>query len=174
MGYVRVVRWWSSNLGQLPLQNLGSVAYCYVFILYPPRPHFPPSNVLPEGVAPSCLDTPSTGVRHVSTQDHMPESPVSVPEYLCFWPLPYPSISVLPPSDPPLLFPRLPDPRCRRTLAASKISSTLTFSSLSAAACLYHGTRSFPPPLYPVFLVQTSKIGRRSTHSITFACLLSK
>ena len=46
---VWIKRWWSSNLGQLPLQNCGSVAYCYIDILDPPRPILPPFNVLPGG-----------------------------------------------------------------------------------------------------------------------------
>ena len=28
--YIWIMRWWCSNLGQWPLQNLGSVDYCYI------------------------------------------------------------------------------------------------------------------------------------------------
>ena len=44
--YVRIMRWLNSNLGQWPLQNLGSVAYSYVFIIDLPRPLLPRSDVL--------------------------------------------------------------------------------------------------------------------------------
>ena len=35
--YVQIIRWWSSNLGQWPLQNLGSVAMLNT-LFYPSRP----------------------------------------------------------------------------------------------------------------------------------------
>ena len=59
---VRIMRWWSYNILQLPLHNIVYVAYCYLFILIPPPPPFPPSDFLPGGAAPSCPDTPSTYV----------------------------------------------------------------------------------------------------------------
>ena len=42
--------WWSSKIGQQPLQNLGSNAYCYITILDLPRHILPPSVVLPGDV----------------------------------------------------------------------------------------------------------------------------
>ena len=44
--YVRIIRRWSSNLRHWPLQNLGSIAYCCVFIIDPPRPIQTPSDIL--------------------------------------------------------------------------------------------------------------------------------
>ena len=176
MGCVQIMNWSISNLGQWPLWNLGSVAYCYVFIIGPPNPLFLPSNVLTGRVSTSWPNTPYTDVCLVYAQDHPPtwESPVYFPEYLCSRPHPYPFLSVLPPSKPPFLLPHLPDSSCLRTLAAAKISSTVTFSCLPTSACLYHGTRIFPPPSCPVSLAHTSKIGYRYTHSSTVVCLLSK
>ena len=148
VGYVQTMRWRSSNLGQQPLQNLGSVAYCYVNILDPPRPLFQPPNVLLGEATPSCLDKPSTNAHRVSAQYHPTNwpSPVSVPVYQCSWPLPYHFLSVLSFSDNPLLLLRLLDYRRRRTLAANKILSTVTFSWFSAVTCLHHFTCSFLPP----------------------------
>ena len=165
VGFVQIIRWWSSNPGKWPLRNLGSVAYCYVFILDLPHPLFPPSDVLPGGAPPSFPNTPSTNVCCVSEQDHPPtwDSPVSVPAYRCYRPYTYPSLSVLPPSDPPSLSPCLSDYHCRRTLAAYKISSNATFSCFYAAACFHHGTRIFQPPSYNVSLTQIFKIGHRAT-----------
>ena len=82
VSYVRFMRWWSSNLGQKPLHNLGNVAYCCVFILDPPRPLFPPSNVLLGGEDPSCPDTPSSGVNRLSSQIIRPtERHLSLSQY---------------------------------------------------------------------------------------------
>ena len=148
VGYVQIMRWWSSNLRQRPLQNLGSVAYCYIFSIDLPFPLFLPSDALTGGAAPSCPETPSTNVRIFSAQNHPPTwaSPVSFPAYQFSRPLPYPSLSVLSPSNPPFLSPHL-GYSCRRcTLAASKIFSTVTFSCFSASACLHYGKRSFPLP----------------------------
>ena len=58
MVYVQIRMWWSSNLGQKPLHNLGSVDYCYAYILEPPHLLFPPSNVLLGVAYPSCPKTP--------------------------------------------------------------------------------------------------------------------
>ena len=46
VGYVQIMRWQSSNIGQQPLKNLGSVAYCCAFILDPTRSLLLPSYVL--------------------------------------------------------------------------------------------------------------------------------
>ena len=79
-GYVWIMRWWSSNLGQRPCRNLGSMAYCYIAIIDPPRHLLPPYGVLLGGEATSCTNTPSTNVCLVSTHDHSltQESPISV------------------------------------------------------------------------------------------------
>ena len=148
MGCVQIMRWWSSNLGQCPLRNLGSIAYCYLFILVQSCLPFLPYNVLPGGSSPFCPNTSSTDVRRVSAHDHPPTwaSSISIPAYQCSMPRPYPLLSVTPPSDPLLLLPRLMDSCRRRTLAAEEIASTSTFSCFSANACLNHGTRSLPPP----------------------------
>ena len=176
VGYFRIMRWWSSNLGQWPLHNLGSVAYCYLFILDPPRPVFPPSNVLLGGGRTLLPQYPSTDVHRFSAQYHPPNlvSPVSVPVYRCSWPSPYPFLSVLSPSNPLFLLPRLPDSRRSCTLVTYKIFSTVPFRWLSTATCLHHCTLSLPPPSYPVSIAHTSKICRRATNSETVPCLLSK
>ena len=70
VGYVQIMRWWSSNIGKQPHQNLGYVAYCHIIILDPPLPLFPPSTVLLGEAATYCPDTPSTDVHCVSSQDH--------------------------------------------------------------------------------------------------------
>ena len=58
MGYVQIMSWWSSNLGQWPRQNLGSVAYCYISIIGPPHPILPFSGVLPGWVSPPAPTPP--------------------------------------------------------------------------------------------------------------------
>ena len=58
VGYVQIRRCWSSNLGHWTLRNLGSVIYCYTFILDPPCPIFLPYSVFTGGVTPSCPGTP--------------------------------------------------------------------------------------------------------------------
>ena len=67
--YVQIMRWRNSNLGQWPLWNLGSVAYCYVFIIDPPCTLLPSSYVLLAGSAPSFPNTPSAKIRLVPAQD---------------------------------------------------------------------------------------------------------
>ena len=68
------------------------------------HPESPPSLV----PCISCTNHPLTWV-----------SPVSVPSYRCTQPRPYPSLSMLLPSNPPSLPSRLPDSCRRRTRAAS-------------------------------------------------------
>ena len=118
VGYVLIMRWWSSNLGQGPLQNRGAVACCYIFILDPPRPLFLTANVLTGVAAPSFPNTLSADVHLFSSQDHPPTwaSPISIPAYRFSCPCTYPSMSVLSPSNPPLLLQRLPDSHFRRNL----------------------------------------------------------
>ena len=72
VGCVLTMRWLSSNPRQQPLCNLGSIAYCYVFIFCPTRLPLPLSDVLLGGSDPSCPDTPFTNVRRVYAQDHLP------------------------------------------------------------------------------------------------------
>ena len=142
-------------------------------LLEPPLPLLPPTNFLPRGGSPLLPRNPHH--RRVSAQDHPPtwESPVSFPSYQCLQPLPYSFMSVIPPSYPPLLPSHLPDSCRRRTLAASKIASTVTLSWSSSTFCLHHGARSLPPHSYPVSLAHTPKTGRVDTHFATFACCLS-
>ena len=125
---VQIMRWWSSILLQRPLQNLGSIYNCYVFV-YLTRPALSSCLLISfRGSSPSLPNTPHHG--RVSTQDHTPTwaSPVSVPEYQCLPPHSYSALSVLPPSDPSSLLPHLPDSCHRRTLASVKISSIVTLS----------------------------------------------
>ena len=56
VGCVQIMRWWSYNSRQWPLRNLGSVAYCNIFILVTPRPPLPLSDVVTP--PPHNLDTP--------------------------------------------------------------------------------------------------------------------
>ena len=55
---IQIMMWWSSNLGKWTLRHLGYVAYCYTFILVPPRLSFLPPDVLTEGASPSSLKPP--------------------------------------------------------------------------------------------------------------------
>ena len=54
----QIMMWWSSNLGQWLLRNLGYVAYCYVFILVLTLPPFLLSNVILGGNTPNALTPP--------------------------------------------------------------------------------------------------------------------
>ena len=112
----------------------------------------------------------------VSVHYHLPTwaSHVSVPEYRCLLSRTYCSLYMLPPSNHPSLPSRLPDSCHCRTLAATKISSTVTLISYSYVFCLHCGTQSLPPPLYPVSSTYILKIGRVATHYTTVACHLSK
>ena len=78
-----IMRRWSSNLGNLPLWNLGSVTYCYIAILDPPHPLLSTSDLLSGVSAPSYPDIPSNNVSLVSAQNNPPTraSPISIPEY---------------------------------------------------------------------------------------------
>ena len=132
---------------------LGSVAYCYVYLLELPHPLLLPSDVTPPHPS-SFFPT--------STQDHLPTwaSPVSVWAYqkTCHPPLPHPSLTETDSSStpsPPLC---LPDSRFRLSHADSEIYFRVIFSCCSAAARYHHGLRNLTPPLYPVFFAQTSNI----------------
>ena len=140
---------WISNLGKQPLQNLGSVAYCYIAILAPPLPLLPSSDVLlGGGASPSCPNTPATDVRLVSAQDYLPPGSHLSPSQNTDTnvPLPQPSLSVTSPLNLILPSPHLPNSCHRRSLAASGMSSNVTLSCFSDSACLHHGTWIFPPP----------------------------
>ena len=135
------MRYWSSNLTPPEPRLYSLLLRIYTF---PAPPYLPDAWRFSGGwAAPSCPDTLYTDVCCVSAHDHPPTwiSPVSNLAYQCSLSCPSSSLSVLPPSDPSLLPPRLPD-SCRRcTLATSEIASNVTFSRLSAASCLQHGSR---------------------------------
>ena len=139
MEYSRIMRWWSSNLGHWPLQNLGLVAYCYIAILDPHRPLLPPSTA----------QTPPPPTSILS-----PHIIICPPRYHPYpsqhtnnnVPLPHPSLSVPYPSTPPSPLPHLPNSCCRLSLVSTKIYYNMTLSCLSSDTCLHHGTRRSPPP----------------------------
>ena len=120
----------------------------YLFLYLPSLPYLCLMSFR-KGAAPYCPNTLSTDLCCVSAHNNLPTwaSPFSDPAYQCFLPRPYPSLSLLLPFDPPSLSPHLPNSCRHRTLAADKISSTVTFTCLYSTACLYHGTWSFPPSL---------------------------
>ena len=113
-----IMRWWISNLGQWPLQNLGSVTYCYVSILELTHPLLLLSDLLPGGgcpllprhsllLSPACLRTGSSAHPGVTCLCS------NIPILLCislahFCQYPPPSYPLLPP-------PRLLDSCCRRS-----------------------------------------------------------
>ena len=145
--YAQIMRWWSSNIGQKPLRNLGSVNYCYIAILDPLRPLLPSSDVFPGGVSPLLLQHPlhrllsclHTGL---STQPGVTYLRPRIPKIPCL------SLTCLCQSPPPPPTPpRLPDSSFRCSLTAAEISSNMTLRFFYAAACLHQGSRIFPPHL---------------------------
>ena len=86
----------------------------------PTRPPLPTPDVLLGGAPPPCPNTPSTNLSRVYAQDHTPTwaSTVSISEYQCYLPHPYPSLSMPPPLQPslapsiPVIFQSPPNP-CR-------------------------------------------------------------
>ena len=73
MKCVQIIRLCSSNVGQWPLQNLGSVVYFYISILDPPRPlSFCLMSFWEGGGIPPWLETLSADICLVSTQDNPP------------------------------------------------------------------------------------------------------
>ena len=67
--YVLIMRWGCSNLRQWPLQNLGSIASCYIdYLLNLHPPLLLPSNVLPGGASHSWPASPYTNVWLVAAE----------------------------------------------------------------------------------------------------------
>ena len=144
---VQIMRWWTSNIVQWPIRNLGYVTYCYTAIIDPTHPLPLPPNILPGEADPSWPKTPSTNVHILSTQDHLNTraSPVSVPEYRYVCASYSPVSTSNPPTHP------LPCHRhtCRIPVAATTLPlPQYILTSTSAVSLLPPvSTKDPPPPL---------------------------
>ena len=146
---------------------LGSVAYFYVaYLLKPPHLLLLPSNVLPPQMSSSAL-VPHGIIRPPGHHPSPSQNTKTLHPHFPHPSLPETDSSSTPSSPPFLLY------SCRRRYhAATKTYFNIAFIFCSTAACFYQGSQNFPPPSYPVSFAHTSKIGSRTTHSATVACLL--
>ena len=149
----------------LTTPDLGSFTYCYVaYLLELPHPLLLTSNV--PSLPPLYFSFHHRIIRppgFPSSPSKHNQNPVS--------PLLSPSLPNTDSSSPPSLPPHLSDSRRHRYLAATEIFFNVPPSCCYTPSCRNHGSRNFPSPAYLVSFAQISNIGRRSTHSVTVACL---
>ena len=126
--FFRIMRWWSSNLGHLPLRTQApSLVVEYTYWTFPTIPSWHPMSRLPSRLCPSCICTGSSAHPGITCL-----RPIILIKFRNP-PFPHPSPPDPDSSSPPLPSPRLSDSRCRWSHATAEISFSVVFSCRSAA-----------------------------------------